>query len=339
MVQPLGLVGGENAAAAVEAGLARWLAGGPLAFVSVLVSEGTPENPDVEIRPVRDFARVRDSIISTRLDEISSPRAPCGGLSWGRTQIIGLLDLSTDAARDTKLAVAWGRMLARDGADAVAITIKAEGRAPGGADTELERVIPVIDGLAGQGIRTAIFTRYAEVMLAAANAGARFLADTGGFFDDEMLPAVCGLTQPFIIRPKLEMNAKYDPRSAVMTVHQRLEDAIGTCLGAGIDRSRLIVDPGVGTLGDVRADMALLSGLSAIHGLGCPLAVAAGRTGLVGAMTGEPDPQRRGPGDIVLTMEAMAQGAQILVAQNVSEAWQAAVAHRAVATGRVGDAG
>lgn len=341
VVQPLGLIGGARAGAAVEAGVARWLSGGPLAFTAVAIFEGTPALHESEIRPVRDFLRVRDRIVSARLEELCAPRPPAGGLSWGRTRIFGLLDLSTEAARDTKLALARGRMMAREGADAVGVMMLAagqtDGRTSAGEDTERQRIVPVIEALTGEGIRTAVFTRHAETMAQAANAGARILADTGGLEDDQMLHVVSGLGQPFIIRPKLEKNVVFSSKEAVFAVHQGLEKAIEICRGAGIARSRLLVDPGVGGAGEINADLALLGGLTAFHGLGCPLAVTADRSGFIGSMAGEPDPQRQGPGEIVVAVQAMAQGVQILLARHVSEAWQTAVVRRAVATGQIGD--
>lgn len=342
-MQPTGLIGGVEARAAVDAGVARWLAGGPSAFTTVTITEGVPPDCDIQTRPVRDFARVKDAVISTRLEALSSPRPPAGGLSWGRTRIIALLDLATEAARDTKLSVARGRMMAREGADAVGVMMlgerQADGRKSASKDTELQRIVPVIEALAGEGIRTAIFTRHAETMAQAASAGARILADTGGLRDDQMLHAVSGLKQPFIIRPKLDKNTVLPANEAIMAIHQGLEEAIQICRGAGIDRSRLVVDPDVGAIGEIDGDLAVLGGLAAFHGLGCPLAVAADRSGFVAAMSGEPDPGRHRSGEIVVAVQAMAQGAQILLARHVSEAWQTAVVGRAVATGLIGDPG
>ncbi|VAW13553.1 hypothetical protein MNBD_ALPHA09-1748 [hydrothermal vent metagenome] len=341
IVQPVGLVGGAGARAAVEAGVARWLAGGPMAFTAVVIHEGTPGDFESEIRPVRDFTRFRDRIISARLEELSAPRAPAGGLSWGRTRIFGLLDLAAEAVRDTKLAVARGRMMAREGADAVGVAMLAPGRTDGATsmakDIERQRIVPVIEALTGEGIRTAVFTRHAETMAQAADAGARILADTGGLEDDQMLHVVSGLDQPFIIRPKLEKNVALPAQSAVFAVHQGLEKAIQICRGAGIAASRLVIDPGVGAAGEVNADLALLGGLTTFHGLGCPIAVTADRSGFVGSMAGEPDPQRQGPGEIVVAVQAMTQGAQILLARQVSDAWQTVVVRRAVTTGQLGD--
>ena len=333
VVKPLGIIDGDQAREAVEGGLARWLAGGPLAFTAVAIVEGSVGEQEVEIRPVRDLARLRDRIISTRLEDLTGPRPPAGGLSWGRTRIVGMIDLSAETARDTKLAVARGLMMAREGADVVAIKMAA---APG-METERQRIVPVTKDLTNQGIRTAVFSRHAETMVDAAAAGARFLADIGGLQDDEMLHAVSGLSVPFIIRPRLEKPVALTSKTAVYAVHQGLEQAIEICQGAGISRHRLVVDPGVGALGDADSDLALLGGLASFHGLGCPMILGADRSGLIGAMTGEPDPQRRAPGDIVVAVQAMAQGVQMLVAEDVTVAWQAAIARRAVAVGQTGD--
>lgn len=336
VIRPLGLVGGEDARRAVDAGLAYWLAGGPLAFTAVMVSDGTPGGADVETRTVRDFARLRDSRLSARLEALTAPRAPLGGLSWARTRIAGVVDLSAETTADPKFAVSRGRMMAREGADAVAVTMSDAAGARGGAESERDLVCEVVSGLSGEGIRVAVLTRSAEVMRDAAKAGARLLGDTGGLEDDEIVnvAADCGL--PVLVRP-MHQDRPGAPDEAVVAIHQRLEAVLDMFAGAGVPRGRLMVDPGIGALGEVQADLALLGGLAAFHGLGCPVAVGPDRAALVGAITGEPDPQRRGPGENVLTLAAMAQGVQLVLTRKVAEVWQLAVAQRAAQTGRLGD--
>jgi dihydropteroate synthase len=334
---PLGLVAGEEAKKAVDGGLARWIAGGPIAFTAVAISEGPAEEAEVEYRSVRDLARLRDPLVSARLEAITIPRVPMGGLSWGRTRIAGLVDLSEEATCDVKLAISRGRMMAREGADTIAVTMSLAPGALGGEETERARVSDVVDGLAGEGIRVAAFTRNAEVMRAAAMAGARLLGDTGGLEDDEIVGVVADLTLPIIIRPKRDRGLGCTSENAVVSVHQQLEAVIEMFEGAGVARSRLIVDPAIGALGDPEANLAVLGSLAAFHGLGCPIAVGPGRAALVGAITGEPDPARRQAGEIVVTLAAMDQGVQLVVAPNVADVWQAAVAQRAARTGRLGD--
>lgn len=337
VLTPIGLLGGENARMAVEAGIGQWLAGGPIAFTAVNVSEGPPGETEIETRAVRDLARLRAPLLSSRLEALSLPRPPMGGLSWGRTRIAGLVDLSDENTTDTKLAIARGRMMAREGADTIAVTMSSAPIALGGEETERSRITTVAEGLSGEGIRVAVFTRNAEVMRAAARAGARMIGDTGGLEDDEIVGVAADLDLPIVVRPKREMGFRYTGENALVAVHQRLEAVIEMFDGAGVARSRLIVDPAIGTFHDPEANLALLGGLAAFHGLGCPIAIGPECAGLAGAVTGEPDPQRRRAGEIVVGMAAIDQGAQLIIAPNVIDVWQTAVALRSVRTAELGD--
>lgn len=347
-IQPLGLVCGAQAKRAVEEKQALWLAGGPLAFMTATVSYG--DQPS-EVRTVRELSSLKDRNIKSRLGQLTANRPPIGGLSLGRTRIVGLLDLTVSMARDTKLAVARGQMIAREGADAVAISM---GDAPhsDGEDGELKRVIPVVEGLIAKGIRTAVFSRHAGVMREAAAAGVRFLADTGDLADDEVLHVVSEVTQPLVIRPKAtKIEAKKTDANktsdggikdaearGALAVLEGLEETIEICQGAGIARNRLIVDPGLGATAAGNADIALLSDLASLHGLGCPILIGAERSRLVASLTGEPDPRRQDAGEVVVVDQLLAQGAQILVTSNVSQSWRLAMARRALDTGKIGGA-
>ena len=94
-------------------------------------------------------------------------------------------------------------------------------------------------------------------------------------------------------------------------------------VAGGIDRSRIIVDPGIGfgkTLGE---NLALINGLALFHGLGCPLMLGASRKRLIGALDNEAAVAARLGGSIALALKGVEAGAQLLRVHDVAETVQA----------------
>ena len=92
---------------------------------------------------------------------------------------------------------------------------------------------------------------------------------------------------------------------------------------AGIARSRLIVDPGIGFGKGVAENLTLLNGLALFHGLGCPLLLGASRKRFIGALAGEAPVQQRLGGSVAVALKAAEQGAQIVRVHDVAETVQA----------------
>src|SRR4029434_666396 len=105
------------------------------------------------------------------------------------------------------------------------------------------------------------------------------------------------------------------------------------CERAGIPRSRLIVDPGIGFGKTLAHNLALLGALSIFHGLGCPILLGASRKSFIGRLTGAGVDDRL-PGSIRAALVGAAQGVQILRVHDVAATrqalalWQGALAGR-----------
>jgi dihydropteroate synthase len=95
-------------------------------------------------------------------------------------------------------------------------------------------------------------------------------------------------------------------------------------VAAGIDRARIIVDPGIGFGKALQEDTRIINHLALYHGLGVPILFGASRKRIVGALTdGAPVDQRLG-GSVALALRAIDQGAQIVRVHDVAETVQAA---------------
>ena len=115
-----------------------------------------------------------------------------------------------------------------------------------------------------------------------------------------------------------------DPHYAdvVLDVYDWLGARIEACERAGIPRSRLIVDPGIGFGKTLAHNLALLGALSIFHGLGCAVLLGASRKSFIGTLTGA-DAEDRLPGSLAAALLAAEQGVQVLRVHDVAATRQA----------------
>ncbi len=146
-----------------------------------------------------------------------------------------------------------------------------------------------------------IDTRKAEVAKAAAQAGAKILNDVSALtHDPACLDVAVEMGLDVVLmhaqgEPKtMQDNPSYD--DVVLEVFDYLEGRIGLCVAAGIDRSRIAADPGLGFGKTLAHNLALLANLSLFHGLGVPLLVGASRKRFIGGVGQGRDPRSREPG-------------------------------------------
>ncbi|MFJ3980046.1 dihydropteroate synthase [Streptomyces sp. NPDC090021] len=200
-------------------------------------------------------------------------------------------DSFSDGGRwfDTTAAVKRGLDLVAQGADLV--DVGGESTRPGASrvdeEEELRRVVPVVRGLASEGVTVSVDTMRAAVAARAVEAGATLVNDvSGGLADPGMIPAVAAAEVPFVVMHwrgfSADMNslAVYDDVIAEVTAELRARiDAVVT---GGIAPERLLVDPGLGFAKNAEHDLALLAHLADLRALGFPLLVAASRKRFLG---------------------------------------------------------
>ncbi|NWG91195.1 MAG: dihydropteroate synthase, partial [Parvularculaceae bacterium] len=177
---------------------------------------------------------------------------------------------------------------------AAIIDIGGESTRPGAdfvpAAEELSRVLPVIRALAAQtAAAISIDSRKAEVARACVDAGASIWNDVSALtFEAQSVSVAASLSCRIIL-----MHAQGDPKSmqdnptygdVVEEVRQDLQNRIGVCVRAGIDRNRLIVDPGIGFGKTLAHNLALLGNLDRIGDLGAPVLVGASRKRFIAAI-------------------------------------------------------
>src|SRR5437763_8953892 len=115
-----------------------------------------------------------------------------------------------------------------------------------------------------------------------------------------------------------------EPRygEVLVEVYLWLEERVRAAVEAGVERERILIDPGFGFGKNVGHNLELMNGLALFHSLGCPLVIGASRKRTIGALSGEALADKRLGGSIALAVKALEQGAQIVRVHDVFETMQ-----------------
>lgn len=283
---------------------------------------------------------------------VTSPRPGIGdivGMNQPWPLVMGIVNVTPDSFHDgdrhadAQAAIAHGRALAAAGA--AILDVGGESTRPGadpvGETAELSRVIPVIAALAGDGHVVSIDTRNATVMENAVNAGARMINDVSALSHDPQSLATATRANVAVVLmhsrgTPADMQSQVDYDDLISDVLAALTARIEACLGAGMDRAQLIIDPGLGFAKTAPQSAALLANMARFHALGCPVLIGASRKSFIGALTaaagiaatdGSND---RLPGSLAAALWAAERGAAILRVHDVKETVQALAIFRAL---------
>ncbi|MFJ8312335.1 MULTISPECIES: dihydropteroate synthase [unclassified Streptomyces] len=228
---------------------------------------------------------------------------------WGRCAVMGVVNVTPDSFSDggrwfdTSTAVKHGLDLVTEGADLV--DVGGESTRPGASrvdeDEELRRVIPVVRGLAAEGVTVSVDTMRARVAEQAIAAGAVLVNDvSGGLADPAMIPAVAATGAPFVVMHwrgfSQDMNSRAVYADVVAEVVAELRLRTEAVIEGGIAPERLVIDPGLGFAKQAEHDLALVAHLADLRALGRPVLVAASRKRFLGRVLagdeGAPPPAR-----------------------------------------------
>jgi len=267
-------------------------------------------------------------------------RGLAGGQAWAglpaRPMVMGILNVTPDSFSDGGIdrspAESIARGLAMIDAGAAIIDIGGESTRPHATEVsvaaELDRVLPVIEGLRGRGAKLSVDTRHAAVMRAVLAAGAEIINDVTALTHDPDAAGVIAETGA----PVVLMHMRGDPGSmdrhasytdVAVEVTRELANRIALAEQTGIARSSIMVDPGVGFAKNAAQSAELLRRLALLANLGCPILLGASRKRFVGHFSGAGEPSRRLGGSIAAALAGVARGARILRVHDVPETVQA----------------
>jgi dihydropteroate synthase len=270
-----------------------------------------------------------------------------GGRQLCRSRIpllMGILNVTPDSFSDggqyqsAETAVDHALRMIDDGADIIDVGGESTrpGAEPVALDEELLRTIPVICMLASRtDVPVSIDTMKAEVARHAVEAGASIINDVSGLtFDDAML-AVCAGTDVGIClmhMPGTPRTMQSNPcyQDVVREVTEYLKTRVEICVAAGIDRSRLCVDPGIGFGKTADHNLDLLSAAAQMREtLACPMLIGHSRKRFLSRILGRPVDERTA-GTIGVSVAVSQRGVDVLRVHDVAAIRDALVAWNAI---------
>jgi len=258
---------------------------------------------------------------------------------WGQqTYLMGVLNITPDSFSDggdyNNLEEASQRAATLVEAGAAILDIGGQSTRPGAKqispEEELERVIPIIKRIRKSlNIPISVDTTRAEIAQQAVRAGADIVNDiSGGTFGADMLTTVAELEVPIIlmhIRGTPEtMQQMTDYEDLVGEIIAVLEERLSAAETAGIARSRLLIDPGIGFGKTAEQNLELLRQLDQFQRLGVPILVGTSRKSFIGKIINQDDPKQRVWGTASSCCAAIAQGADILRVHDLPQMWEVA---------------
>jgi dihydropteroate synthase len=219
-------------------------------------------------------------------------------------------------------AIAHAHQLVSEGVDIIDIGGESTrpGAEPVSVQEELDRVVPIIEGLRGLGVPIAIDTFKPEVMSAAIAAGAQMVNDVNALQDEAAMRAVAQSNVAVCLMHKQgdpkSMQAQPHYQNVLAEVSAFLRERISAAEAAGIDMERLVIDPGFGFGKSVAHNFSLLANLSELAELGVPVLAGLSRKSMLGAVTGQEVGQRL-PASVAAALIAVQRGAHIVRVHDV----------------------
>lgn len=268
----------------------------------------------------------------------------CGAyrLSLSDPLVMGIVNVTPDSFSDggdhddPARAVQHGERLV--GMGAAILDVGGESTRPGSEPVstaeETARVRPVVKRLADEGVPVSIDTRHAEVAAACLAAGASILNDVSGFRDPRMVEvaarSTCGVVVMHMLGEPKTMQERPQYADVVAEVGGYLLAQAAALEAAGVERSRIAIDPGIGFGKTLEHNLALIRGVGELASFGYPVLMGVSRKRFIGEITGEESPAARLGGSVAAALECVRAGADIVRAHDVGATVQALAVSAAI---------
>ncbi|MBP8696589.1 MAG: dihydropteroate synthase [Syntrophobacterales bacterium] len=276
-----------------------------------------------DLRELLDHAARREFSLKTPRREIRL---------GGRTLVMGVINMTPDsfsdggAIADAQQGLRQALRLIGEGADILDVGGESSrpGARPVALQEELRRVIPLIRLIAGEtDVAVSVDTAKAEVARQAVEAGAEMINDITALRGDRQMARVAAAAGvPVILMhmrgtPRTMQKGDLRYRSLLGEIIRFLDERIQKAAAAGVDRERIVVDPGIGFGKSVDDNLRLLRHLGEFRALGRPICVGVSRKHFTGKITGVERPQDRVEGTAAAVTAAILNGADIVRVHDV----------------------
>jgi len=245
-----------------------------------------------------------------------------------RPLVMGIINVTPDSFSDGGMhwrcdaALDHARQLIEDGADIIDIGGESSrpGAQPVSLQEELDRVLPVIEGLRGASVPLSVDTFKPEVMKQAIAAGAHMINDINALQDEDALAIVAAGEVAVCLMHKQgnpqNMQLRPDYQDVVGEVGDFLRARILAAESAGIARRRIVIDPGFGFGKTLAHNLALLRELKQLTALGVPILAGLSRKSMLGTLTGREAGQRMAA-SVAAALIAVQRGTHIVRVHDV----------------------
>ncbi|OGS97691.1 MAG: dihydropteroate synthase [Gallionellales bacterium RIFCSPLOWO2_02_60_31] len=256
----------------------------------------------------------------------------CGNFQFdlSRPLVMGIVNVTPDSFSDggqhfqRDAALAHAQQLIAEGADI--IDIGGESTRPGaqpiGVQEELDRVLPIIEGLRGAPVPISIDTCKPQVMQAAIAADVQMVNDINALQDAAAMNAVATGNVAVCLMHKQgnpqTMQTQPQYQNVVAEVGEFLRERIAAAEAAGIRREHIVIDPGFGFGKTLAHNLDLLRRLDKLRELGVPVLAGLSRKSMLGALTGR-EAGDRVAASVAAALIAVQNGASIVRVHDVRE--------------------
>jgi dihydropteroate synthase len=255
----------------------------------------------------------------------------CGNfqLDLSRPLVMGIVNVTPDSFSDggqhanAVAAIKHAQQLIAEGADIIDIGGESTrpGAQPVSQQEELDRVLPIIEGLCGAPVPLSIDTFKPAVMRAAIAAGAQMVNDINALQDIEAMHAVAQSNVAVCLMHKqgspqtMQVQPHYE--NVVAEVSEFLRERIASAEASGIARNRIAIDPGFGFGKTLQHNLDLLRELHTLTELGVPVLAGLSRKSMLGTLTGQSVAERLAA-SVAAAMIAVQNGANIVRVHDVT---------------------
>ena len=260
----------------------------------------------------------------------ATPFSIGAGASRPHPLVLGIVNVTpnsfSDGGRfaDAPRAIDHGLRLREEGADLVDVGGESTrpGADPVGVDEELQRVLPVVEALAREGVPVSVDTMKPEVMRAAIAAGCSVVNDVNAFRAPGAIDAVASADVGLIVMhmqgtpQSMQQAPNYD--DVVAEVGAFLRERARLLEAAGVSSERIALDPGFGFGKTLEHNVSLFRALPALACLGYPVLVGVSRKRMIGEITGRALGDRVA-GSVAAALLAVQNGARLVRVHDVKE--------------------
>lgn len=265
------------------------------------------------------------------------------GLTLDTPRLMGVVNVTPDSFSDggdfldSQVAIDHGKRLIDEGADI--LDIGGESTRPGSkpitTDEECDRILPVIESLAGNGVLISVDTRHADVMRRAIAAGAAIVNDVTALTGDPDSANVCVDAGVDVVlmhmqgTPEtMQNNPTYE--DAALDILDYMGARLVALEAAGLARDKICIDPGIGFGKNLDHNLRILSGIDAFHALGVPLLLGVSRKSFISKIDRDVAAKDRVAGSIAAAIAGWDRGVQLFRVHDVAETRQALAVWQAI---------